>query len=578
MRTTFLGWISAATLGALMVAGCSSGGGDASSFHYDPPPGGPPPPAMKSMEFDLPAYNPGDQAVLVFTPVSEDEFDETANTITVNSLHARAQAETRQARSSAPSGAGWKDRCGMSHSVARFEEMHGVDRARARSEALRPRAVKARWDGLPKGSIDTLISPMQSDPEVTIDVTKVLDDSQTVRCNILAEPGLLTEADAQRIAQIFDSSNPFDPSAPGAIGLYDRITGLCGHEWNSNPVGGLDGDTRVNLVFCSAATMGEGLSGLVRFEDSFTSEIAPSSNQGEYVYINYEFLGVPGGSDLQNYSLYHTLAHEFLHVVQMNTKVGQDGTFPDFDPDTPDVNLTAYLLWERRTMAEGFCETMATLCGFGVHRAMDSSPTGGAEGLSYDAINMFLGAESVFFPGVTGPTTLGSNFWTPFLEFETTDPYGIGHLFGLHLVNKYGAATWGRLTSSHEIGLENLSTVLGEEPELVFHDFNISLHASSLTGTPAKYDLAQLRPGGVNYYRDLWSEGNPLFHVLPAAGFVSSTPATANVESTTPPWATILLRFLGGEGRPLSQYVILPAKAQANLIYESPAGVWHSLR
>ncbi len=575
MRRTFLGRMSVAALGALMLAGCSSGGGDASNFAYDPPPGGG---GLKSVIFSPPVYNPGDQAVVVFTPVSKDEFDETTGTIQTETLRSRAQSPQPQARASKPGVAGWKDRCGMSHSVASFEAIQGVARARARFDVLRPRAVQPRWEGQPKGSTGTLIHPMQSDPEVTIEVTKMLDDSQTIHCNILAEPGLLTEAEALRIARIFDSSNPFDPTAPGAIGLYDRITGLCGHEWKTNPVGGRDGDTRVNLVFCSAPVMGEGLLGLVRFEDSFPAEIAPSSNQGEYVYINYGFLGVPGGSDLQNISLYHTMAHEFLHVVQMNTKVGRDGTFPNFDPQTPDVNTSAYLLWERRTMAEGFCETMATLCGFGVHKALDASATGGAEGISYDAINLFLGGESVLVPGSYGPTTLGDNFWKPFLDFATTDPYGIGHLFGLHLINKYDTATWGRLTSSPEIGLQNLRTVLGEEPDQVIHDFNIALHASSLTGTPARYELARLQPGGPNYYRALKSEEAPLEHTLPAAGFASSTPVDASVEITAPPWSTVLLRFLGGSGNTLTLRAIVPATSRTSLILESPAGTWNSVR
>ncbi len=576
MRRTFLGWMSAAALAAFLVAGCGSGGGDASSFQYDPPPGGPTPAPQQEVNFNVPAYNAGDQAVLVFTPVSGDEWDQANNTIQINAVNARAQAAQEQVQ--AAGAAAWTDRCGMSQSVLRFDKIQGVAKARANREALRPRAVQPRWDGLPKGTTGTLVSPLQSDPGVTIEVTKMLDDAQTTHCNVLAEGGLMTEADALRIAQIFDAANPFDPTAPGAIGLYDRVTGLCGHEWNSNPVGGLDGDVRVNLVFCSSGTMGAGLLGLVRFEDSFTTQIAPSSNQGEYVYVNYEFLGVPGGTDLQNYSLYHTISHEFLHVVQMNTKVGRDGTFPNFDPQTPDVNTSAYSLWERRTLAEGFCETMATLCGFGVHKALDPTATGGAEIVSYDAINLFLGGTSVIVPGATGPTTLGTNFWTPFLDYATTDPYGIGHLFGLHLINKYGAATWGQLTSSPHIGLLNLNTVLGEAPEDIFHDFNIALHASSLNGTPARYDLSQLRPGGLNYYRGLQSVAAPLAHLLPAASFASSTPPTVKIERIVPPWSTVLFRFLGGDGSPLNLQVVMPLKAQANVIYESPAGTWNSLR
>lgn len=577
MRRTFLGWMTAAVLSGFLVAGCGSGGGDASSFHYDPPPG-PTPAPQRQVNFNLPAYNAGDQAVLVFTPVSGDEFDPAPNTIQINAANAR-QAEC--AHEGHQSRGTFADPCGLNRSIQSFDERIGLQKVRERAEELRPREVQPRWDGLPKGTPGELFHPLANDTEVKIQVVKMLDDSQTVHCNILAEPGVITEADALALAQVFDSANPFDPTAPGAIGIYDRITGLCGNEWQTNPVGGRDGDLRVNLVICSAATMGiDGgvLFGLVRFEDVFGSEIDPTSNQGEYLYLNYEFLGIPGGTPLENYSLYGTLAHEFLHVIQVNTKISRDGTFPHFDPQTPDPNNSAYSLWERRTMAEGFAEAAATVCGFGVHKALDASATGGADLLSYDPINLFLGGESLLVSGMTGVTTIGTNFWTPFLEPQNSDPYGIGHLFGLHLINRYGAARWGELTSSQHIGLLNLNTILGAAPEDIFHGFNIALHASSLAGVPAQYDFSQLKPGGLNHYRPLWSDGAPTPHALPAAGFVSSSEPTAWIEQVLQPWSTALFQFLGGDGSPLNLDVVLPLKARASLIHESPAGTFSSIR
>jgi len=356
---------------------------------------------------------------------------------------------------------------------------------------------------------------------------------------------------------------------------------MCGHEWRTNPVGGRDGDERVNLVICSVGTMsveGGTQYGLVRFADIFGTDIDPVSNAGEYLYLNYEFLGVPGGTPLENYSLYGTLAHEFLHVIQMNTKVGQEGTFPHFNPQAADPTTSAYTLSERRTLAEGFAETTATLCGYGVHKALDGSATGGADILSYDAINLFLGGESLRVPGATGLTTIGSNFWTPFLEPQNTDPYGMGHLFGLHLVDRYGVAKWGELTSSPHIGLLNLNAILGAAPEDIFHGFNITLHASSLAGAPAQFDLARLEPGGLNYYRPFQADGAPMFHDLPAAAFVSSSEPTAWIEKVVPAWSTALFHFLGGDGSALNLDVVLPLKGRASLIHESPAGTFSNIQ
>lgn len=581
MRRTFLGWMTAAVLTASVVAGCGGGGGDASSFHYDPPPG-PTPPPQQTVNFNVPAYQAGDQAVLVVTPVSGDEWDQATNTIQVNARNGGGAFGRSEHVHPAAGGGTFQDRCGMTESIVRFDQKVGLAKVRARVAEARPRAVQPRWDGLPKGTTGELFAPMAYSDAVSIQVTKMLDDASTVHCNILAETvgglPILTEADALRVAQVFDSANPFDPQTPGTIGIYDRLTGLCGTEWRVNPVGGRDGDTRVNLVFCSTGTMGTGLLGLVRFEDSFPKSLVSFSNEGEYLYLNYQALGSPAGTDLQNYSLYHTLAHEFLHVVQMNTKIGRDGTFPNFDPDTPDVNNSAYSLWERRTMAEGFAETAATLCGYGVHKALDFSATGGAEIYSYDAINRFLGGESVAFPGVFGPTLLGTNFWVPFLDYANTDPYGMGHLFGLHLVNRYGAAKWGQLTSSPQVGLLNLNTVLGAAPEDVFHGFNLALHASSLAGVPAAYDLAQLALGGLNAYRPLKSAGVPAAHGLNAPGFASSGGPTMAFTEAYAPWSTTLFQFLAGNGLPLDVQVTLPLKARASLIYESPKGTFNSFR
>jgi hypothetical protein len=575
MRRKFLGWMTAAVLSGCLLAGCGSGGGDASSFHYVPPPG-PMPPPQRPVSFRIPAYNAGDQAVLVFTPVSKDEFDQSGNTIQINAVNAR-QSECAEDHSHAKGT--FADKCGLNESIRSFDERVGLERVRERSELLRPREIQPRWDGLPKGTPGELFHPLADKVDSKIEVVKMLDDSQTVHCNILAESGVITEADALQLAQVFDSANPFDPTAPGTIGLYDRITGICGHEWQNNPVGGRDGDLRVNLVICSASTMaieGGFVFGLVRFADIFGTDIDPVSNAGEYVYINYEALAVPGGNPLQNYSLYGTLAHEFLHLVQMNAKVGEEGTFPHFDPQTPDPAHSAYTLSERRTMAEGFAETMATLCGYGVHKALDASPTGGADLLAYDPINLFLGGESLILPGMTGITTVGSNFWTPFLE--EGDPYGIGHLFGLYLVDRYGAEKWGELTRSRHRGLLNLNAVLGLEPEDVFHGFNIALHASSLAGVPPQYDLSLLRPGGLNNYRPLLSDEPPIFHNLLTAGFVVSSEPTAWIEKVVPPWSTSLFRFIGGDGSALNLDIVLPLKSRASLIHESPAGTFSDIQ
>lgn len=578
MKRKFLGVMTGAVLAATVIAGCGGAGGGASSFQYDPPPGGPTPPPQKTINFTIPAYAAGDQAVVVFTPVSGDEFDQAVNNIQVNSTQARQAGTTTVEAAKAADAAAVvaRDFCGTHQAVLQFDERLAA-RGPISAEDLKPRDVSARFDGQPAGFTDTLIT--LTGTEIT--VTKMLDDASTVHCNVLAEgtPGntVVTQAQALRLAQIFDATNPFDPNQPNAIGIYDRLTGLCGSEWRTNPSGGRDGDLRVNIVLMSNASI-IGALGVVPFADQFSSSIDPTSNQGEFLYLNAQELAVPGGTDLENYGLYHTLAHEFLHVIQMNQKIGRNGTFPNFDPNTPNVNNSAYSLWERRTIAEGFAETAATLCGFGVARASDLTPSGGAEGFSIDAINLFLGGNS-YVSGNPGLTTLGSNFWTPFLEFQGTDPYGMGHLFGLHILQRFGPQKWGELTSSPHIGLLNLNTVLGNQPENIFHSFNIALHVSTLVNAPVQYQFPfGLRLDNLNAVRPPKSNAAPVFLFLPGAGFAASSPATFWVDQNFAPWSTVLLRFLGGNGGAVNFEVTLPIRARAALVHESPAGTFSSVQ
>lgn len=581
MNRKFLGMMTGAVLTATVFAGCGGGGGGASSFQYDPPPGGPTPPAQKTINFTIPNYAAGDQAVVVFTPVSGDELDQATNTVQVTSSQLRVDSDGPAEDVQAAQGTALPDFCATDAHVRHVSDGLKGRLAELSAEKLRAREVEARFDGLPAGSTAELFIPDFSGNKTQ--VQKMLDDNQTVHCNILAEVvggvPVVTPAQALRLAQVFDSTNPFDPIAPNAIGIYDRVRGYCGSEWLTNPAGGRDGDLRVNIVLLSSATMGGDTSfGAVLFEDILSASVWPGSNEGEFMYINAEFLSVPGGTDLENYSFYHTVSHELVHIIQMNTKVGRNGTFPNFDPNTPNVNNSLYSLWERRTMAEGFAETAATLAGFGVARALDFGATGGANVFSLDRINLFMGGASFgpFFPGAFSSYTLGDNFWRPY--FDGGDPYGVGHLLGLYIVRNWGPEKWGELTSSPHVGLLNLNTVLGNQSENIFHGFNMALYISTLTNAPAQYTFPFFRLDSVNAVRPVKSAAAPQIVLLPGPAFASSTAANASLTQGHVPWSTVLLRFLGGNGNPLNFQVNLPIRARAGLVHESPAGTFSSVQ
>lgn len=549
MNRKFLGLMTGAVLTATVFAGCGGGGGGASSFQYDPPPG-PTPPPQKTINFTIPNYAAGDQAVVVFTPVAGDEFDHATNTFQITSGNARMAGRTGDgpAASTAPA-----DFCGLKHSKAAAQEWFD-NNPRPRLDQLKARAVRPKFDGLAKGTQVEIFSPAETGDKVTVE--KMLSDAQTVHCNVMAEPGLVTEAQALRLAQIFDSSNPFDPNAPGAIGIYDRLTGLCGFEWRT--AGGRDGDLRINIMLMSSGNMPSGALGLVRWADPFPVSTFPTSNEGEILYLDAESLAVPAGDDFANYTFYHALAHEFHHVIMFNTKMDREGTFPNFDPNSPSGVFSVNSLLERDTLSEGFAQTAATLAGFGVYYATDA--TRGADPLSFSFLNF----------AVQRPT---DDFWD-----AADGGYGIGHLFGLHIVRRYGPEKWGELTKSPHLGTLNLNTVLGNQTENIFHAFNISLHVTTLANAPANYVIPFISLDNLNYVRPSQSSAPPQQTFLPGIGFASDTAANLSMTQEYLPWSTILYRLQGGNGNPLNLQINIPIRARAGVVHESPAGTFSSVQ
>ena len=179
-----------------------------------------------------------------------------------------------------------------------------------------PSAVRARYQELPAGAQRDfyLLPAFQS-----VTAQKILEPNETVHCTIFAEldgqgQPSVSRSKALAVAEAFDSNNPYRTGS----GIYDQDRAVFGSEWNQNPPGGNDGDTKVVILFFRSATLGTSLFGYTSPADSSPNP-SDISNMAEIVYINAD------KSELQTLS---TLAHEFQHLISQNEKVIRQGTFP----------------------------------------------------------------------------------------------------------------------------------------------------------------------------------------------------------------------------------------------------------
>lgn len=553
MRRTMLGLV----LGAALAAGCGGGGGGAASFQMDPPAERP---TEQTVNYTIPALGAGEQATLLLTSVAGDELDRATNVFML-SPGVRGRAQTAPARQAVEVEA--EPVCGSMQGIAQM-----IDGFRERGsvpsrEELRTSGVRSRTVGLPAGSEIELTLPTTSLKGAFV---KLLGDEETVHCSIWAQKStegpVISAAMARRIARVFDSSNPFDRTEPGAIGIYGRMTGLFGHEWNTNPAGGLDGDMRVNLVFIAEELMPDA-AGYVMPGDAFPVGLNPYSNEGEFIYMRADRFDDDGVTDMQLYEGYSTLSHEMLHLIHINRKMIQDGNFPHFDPDQP-IADTVLSLTERWSLLEGFAEAGSTMTGFGVARAQVGGVQGGASRTSLGLIDKFL--EQPNF-----------NFFDFAFERGGADHkfYGGGHLLGLYIMERFGEDALAEIIKSPNVGFANLTAYTGVTQEDLFHGFHMAVYGDTI-GAPAPHRLAMVDLRSFNLYRPSDGGAPGLWPVQPL-GVDDAAGADGRTTLVAAPWGMILVPFTG-DGGDLDLQVNMPLKAQASLFHEAPKGVFSSVR
>lgn len=575
MRRYIFGWMAVALVVA-SAAGCGGNGGDAS--HYVVPDIPPVSDSQRTASYLVEDFQKGDDCHLVISTNAKTTESREARKVTVSTdVDYSKGSSTKQllAKDEDTTEAYAPMACGFAEAAADI-----VTVEEAESTARINHASSARFDSLAQGNVDLIWAAFNGTAN-QVYVKKVLDNSQTTHCNILASATLadtnyvatLSEAQALAVAQAFDQE------------IYDQVTKVCGYEWNTG--GGRDGDKRVNIVFLSNDYMqkqdGSTIYGFVsvrdllpRVSDEYNPKVEKNySNGGEYIYLNYDvfFDGATDGG-LNVAELKTALAHEFTHLTQLNQKVAKNGSFTDFGQLNPYSSVKAlYAAVGEPTLTEGLAEVGADLCGFGVKYADGKTSGKAASQLSIDSICRYMNGKSIF--ATEDSNSAPTVFPTAFFDEEATDVAGMGHLFGLHVLGYYGEDTLSKLYKSSEYGVDMLESVFGESANDVMHRYDMAVALSGLGSIPtkyAKYEIPYVNLGGSNSY--LNADGTTSSINIAKAIDADYRVVDPKLASTFEvlPWLNCLIHLRCSASAPLSVSAVVPKSAQTNLIHVDENG------
>lgn len=500
---------------ALFLAGC---GGSDSSYVYSgggaPVPGG-------GGSFSYPNFSNSSRLTVVSTfQPSDVETTLTSSivaTVDRGFLGSLAQVSLPGTRTGANHSTSSLPACGTAE-VGALLKLLDDETARSQSLPTDDSAIRARYEELPEGSQREffLITGFRK-----VTAAKVLQPSETAHCTIFAELDTLGQPCISRekalaVAEAFDSQNP---NRPGS-GIYDQVRAAFGSEWNQNPVGGNDGDMKVVIMFFRSATLGSNLFGYTSPADE-SRQSSDWSNKGEIVYINADKeIG-------QNLS---TLAHEFQHLINYNSKVAQQGTFP---ANAQDENVT---------INEGLSQISEDVCGFD----LDHGNT-----LLVTMINNYLSEPEAY------------NF---FDFYHKNLGYGQGYLFLRYVREHFGDETIRAIASGSRVGKDNLEANLGSVGlNEVFRRWAVANYASTLNGTiPMIYRY----PSGfrTNGTYDAGQLNGPRVGNLTSGG--------TSYSSTLGSWGVGYQSLVGGLGGSVSLQVQVPGESTAGIVYEASSGTF----
>lgn len=502
-------WLrSVGLLGILAIAGCGGGGttssGGGGGFSNNGNNNGnnnnnnvPPAPTVTTLNFSVAQFNATKQATLIRRNMPSTETG-SSNTIISTSVN-RADSSQTAGKDLPP-------------------EILAQQLAELNNPSTRNRAqILPRFQDLPKDADFNFIIATSGQ---TVTCRKVLADNMTQHCTIFAQvvsgTPIVPEATAQQIANTWD--------APGT-GIYDRDRDVFGSEWTVG--GGRDGDSKVVLVFLNNS--GVGGSQYFGFTSPADTGTGPSSNQGEILYINFDKFGTDG------FDVYSTLAHEFEHLIGLNTKLVRQGAFGGQA--------------ENSAIDEGKAVLAEDLAGYGLE-----SPLGG-NSFTFQACRAFL-----LNPSAQGIFQFNSNL----------DSYGRDYAFMRYLVDRFGLATFRTYAQSSGVGLAQLNASFGSMNN-VFSDWTNALLASPLGGAvPSNLRYTgPFNPGRSYTIRGVGAQTLPT--VTPGQ---TVTPPQGTQTANLGPWVFSTVLYRNGTGNTLTVQVEGLSTQGASMVVENPVGTF----
>ena len=403
-------------------------------------------------------------------------------------------------------------------------ELIASDLAQVRAASGSGSGISPKFQQLAKGDDQNFFIVTTSN---TLTCRKMLAENQTTHCTIFAQvvggTPIIDEARALQIRQAWDVDNPFQPGSS----IYQRDRDIFGSEWDAG--GGRDGDTKVNLVILNSS--GIGGSGFFGFTRPADEETGGNSNQGEILYLNNDKFGTDG------YDMFGTMAHEFQHLIALNTKRIHQGAFDGQQ--------------ENAAIDEGKAVLAEDLNGFGL-----DSPSGG-NNFTFQACRAFLQS-----PGAQGLFSFNSNL----------DSYGRDYVFMRYLVDRFGLTAFSAYAKTSGTGLAQLNASFGSLASL-FTDWTNALVASQLTGSvPNNLKFTGPFAPGRTYASIRGLVGSQTLPNLTPAQTV--TPPTGSQNVSLLPWVFSPVLYRNGSGNNLTITVIGDPTMGASLVIENPTGTF----
>ena len=333
---------------------------------------------------------------------------------------------------------------------------------------------------------------------------------------------ILTEAQALEIQAKWDEAG---------TGIYDTDRDIFGSEWTTG--GGRDGDAKVNLVFLNSSGIGgSNYFGFVSPADEGTTS---SSNQGEILYLNYDKFGTDG------FNVYSTMAHEFQHLIALNTKLIRQGAFSG--------------QIENAAIDEGKAVLAEDLNGYGLEAV------GGGNNFTYQATRAFLQS-----PSSQGLFQFNGNL----------DSYGRDYAFMRYLLDRFGLTAFRTYAQSGGSGLAQLNASFGSA-STIFADWTNALVASPLGGSvPTNLRYTGPFNPGRSYSSIRGFTGAQTLPTLTPGQTVS--PPTGSQTTTLGPWVFSTVRYQNGTGNTLNVSVQVDSAQGASMVVENPTGTFGGLQ